>query len=133
MHTRVRRGARAGLRGQGALRWRNHAHERGKSAARSPVHRAAAPGKMALTIGPGDRLGLAGAGHISAIRGFQAWPVLAQQSMRELTLTVRTYADVIDASTWAVFAAGYREPWGADGDHLKTEDQVRTRGQRAAP
>ena len=82
-------------------------------------------GKMALTIGLGDRLGLAGAGHISAIRGFQAWPVLAQQSMRELTLTVRTYADVIDASTWAVFAAGYREPWGADGDHLKTEDQVR--------
>jgi hypothetical protein len=82
-------------------------------------------GSAAITIGLGDRLGLAGAGHIAAISGFRAWPVLAQQSMRELTLTGRTYADVVDAATWAVFAAGYHEPWGADGDHLKTEDQVR--------
>ena len=79
----------------------------------------------AVTIGLGDRLGLAGPGHIAAIRGWQAWPVLAQQSMRELTLTGRTYAKVVDAATWAVFATGFREPWGADGDHLKTAAHVR--------
>jgi hypothetical protein len=82
-------------------------------------------GKMDATVGLGDRLGCAGPGHISAIRRYRAWPVLAQQSVRELTLTGRTFSEVLDASTWAVLATGFREPWGADGDHLKTEDQVR--------
>ena len=83
-------------------------------------------GKMDATVGLGDRLGCAGPGHIAAIRRYRAWPVLAQQSVRELTLTGRTFPEVLDASTWAVLATGFREPWGADGDHLKTEDQVRT-------
>ena len=83
-------------------------------------------GGMDATVGLGDRLGLAGPGHIAAIRRYVAWPVLAQQSVRELTLTGRTFADVLDAATWAVMSGGYREPWGADGDHLKTEEQVRT-------
>ena len=34
------------------------------------------------TIGCGDRLGLASSGHIKAARKVQAYPVLAQQSMR---------------------------------------------------
>jgi tagaturonate epimerase len=77
------------------------------------------------TFGTGDRLGLAGPGHLAAFRRFAASPVLAQQSLRELTLTSRTYEDVLDASTWSVFREGWREPWGADGDHLKTEEWVR--------
>jgi hypothetical protein len=77
------------------------------------------------TFGTGDRLGLAGPGHLAVFRRFAASPVLAQQSLRELTLTSRTYEDVLDASTWAVFREGWREPWGADGDHLKTEEWVR--------
>ena len=77
-----------------------------------------------VTIGLGDRLGIAGPGHLAAIRAYQAAPVLAQQSVRELTLTSRSFSQVIDASTWAVFREGYREAWGADGDHLKTPDQV---------
>ncbi len=52
--------------------------------------------------------------------------MLAQQSVRELTLTGRTFTEVLDASTWAVFREGFREPWGADGDHLKTEEWVGT-------
>ena len=83
-------------------------------------------GRRAVTIGLGDRLGKAGAGHIAAIRARRAWPVLAQQSVRELTLTGRTFAEVLDASTWAVFREGFREPWGGDGDHLKTEEWVGT-------
>jgi tagaturonate epimerase len=82
-------------------------------------------GRMDATVGLGDRLGCAGAGHLAAIRRYRAWPVLAQQSVRELTLTGRTFPEVLDASTWAVLAAGFREPWGADGDHLKTEEQVK--------
>jgi hypothetical protein len=83
-------------------------------------------GRRDVTIGLGDRLGRAGPGHISAIRDRRAWPVLAQQSVRELTLTGRTYAEVLDSSTWAVFQEGFRDAWGADGDHLKTVEWVTT-------
>jgi hypothetical protein len=82
-------------------------------------------GKKEITIGVGDRLGMAGRGHIRAIRGYRASPVLSQQSVRELTLTSRSFTEVLDSSTWAVFAEGFRSPWGADGDHLKAEDKVK--------
>jgi hypothetical protein len=77
-------------------------------------------------FGAGDRLGLAGAGHIQAGRlsGKGIGLVLAQQSARELTRTERTHQDVIDAATWAVLQEGYHQPWGADADHLKTFDDV---------
>ncbi len=82
-------------------------------------------GGEAVTIGLGDRLGLASPGHLRAVAARAAAPVLAQQSVRELDLTRRSYEQVLDAATWAVFQEGYRQPWGADGDHLKTADWVR--------
>ena len=72
------------------------------------------------TIGCGDRLGRATPGHVRAVRQFAAAPVLAQQSMRELTLTHRTYENVVDDVTFLVLQEGYRAGYGADGDHLKT-------------
>lgn len=95
-------------------------------AAPSPLARKAGiAGAPGITFGVGDRLGLAGPGHIHAFRRYSASPVLAQQSVRELTLTNRTFEDVLDSSTWAVFQEGMREPWGADADHLKTADWVK--------
>jgi hypothetical protein len=79
-----------------------------------------------ITFGVGDRLGVANPGHLRSMRGYRACPVLAQQSVRELELTGRDYEQVLDAATWAVFQEGYERPWGADGDHLKTEEWVRT-------
>jgi hypothetical protein len=76
------------------------------------------------TFGVGDRLGVASPGHVRIMNRYHVAPVFAQQSLRELDLTGRTYADAIDAATWAVFQEGYELPWGADGDHLKTEDWV---------
>lgn len=76
------------------------------------------------SCGVGDRLGIAGAGHIRVFQGCGVAPVLAQQSMRELTLTNRTYEDVIDAATFAVFQAGYEGGFGADGDHLKNHADI---------
>ena len=90
----------------------------------APFTAPSALGGSAVTIGLGDRLGHAGPGHLRAVRRFQASPVLAQQSPRELTLTSRTFQEVLDAATWAVFGEGYRGPWGADGDHVKSESQV---------
>jgi len=51
-------------------------------------------------------------------------PVFAQQSIRELTRTQRTADEVMDAAVWAVFQEGYKGKWGADADHLKTEQDI---------
>jgi tagaturonate epimerase len=77
-----------------------------------------------FTIGLGDRLGLASPGHISAVAGRGVFPVLAQQSMRELNLTGRTYQQVLAAAAFGVFQEGWREGYGADGDHLKTVSEI---------
>jgi hypothetical protein len=78
-----------------------------------------------ITIGLGDRLGIASPGHIRLLRDLDVFPVLAQQSMRELNLTGRTYDDVLAAAVWAVFREGYTNGYGADGDHLKTHEEVK--------
>ncbi|OGV33541.1 MAG: hypothetical protein A2020_10405 [Lentisphaerae bacterium GWF2_45_14] len=72
------------------------------------------------TIGCGDRLGLATPGHVAAVKEFEVSPVLAQQSMRELKLTGRTYGDVVSDTVYMVYQSGYKDGYGADGDHLKT-------------
>ncbi len=80
---------------------------------------------MRTTFGVGDRLGIAGDGHVKLFsQNPDFCPVLAQQSIRELTLTNRTFGDVIDAATFAVFRNDYQKPWGADGDHVKTDEEV---------
>jgi len=58
------------------------------------------------------------------VKDIDVFPVLAQQSMRELTQTERTYREVIDCASWAVFQEGYTEGFGADGDHLKTLNDI---------
>jgi hypothetical protein len=90
-----------------------------------PFARPTAFGRTGVSIGLGDRLGIAGPGHLQIIRKTKARPVLAQQSIRELNLTDRTYEDVLDSATWAVFQEGYHLGFGADGDHLKTAAEVR--------
>lgn len=76
------------------------------------------------SMGLGDRLGLATFGHIHALKGTKVFPIFAQQSIRELTMTNRTYEDVIDAAAYAVFAEGYTDGYGADGDHLKSKADI---------
>jgi len=80
--------------------------------------------KKPVSFGLGDRLGIATPGHIDLFLKNEAFPVFAQQSIRELNLTNRTYEDVLDAATFAVFREGYKKGFGADGDHLKTAKDV---------
>ena len=77
-----------------------------------------------FTIGLGDRLGLATPGHVRVVKQYGAFPILAQQSIRELTLTNRTFKDVIASAAFGVFQEGYKDGYGADGDHLKTKDEI---------
>ncbi len=75
----------------------------------------------ATSAGVGDRLGIATPGHIAAFRANPGVvPVLAQQSARELVRTGRSFRDVVDAATFGALAAGWRDGFGADADHLKT-------------
>jgi hypothetical protein len=86
-----------------------------------------APGRVLgkdRSFGLGDRLGIATPGHIKLFEKYDAYPVFAQQSIRELNLTGRTYGDVLDAATFAVFRENFQKTWGADGDHLKTPEDV---------
>lgn len=77
-----------------------------------------------FTIGLGDRLGLATPGHVEAVEGTGAFPVFAQQSIRELTLTGRSFQQVIADAAFGVFQKGYKSGYGADGDHLKTKEEI---------
>ncbi len=76
------------------------------------------------TAGCGDRMGLATPGHVRAVRHFDLVPVFAQQSVRENARTGRTLQNVFDDAMWGIFQEGWRKPWGADADHLKTTADV---------
>ena len=78
-----------------------------------------------MSVGLGDRLGIATPGHIRALQAAPAMrPILAQQSIREMERTMRTPQQVIDSATWGVFQEGWREGYGSDADHLKTREDI---------
>lgn len=77
------------------------------------------------SAGFGDRLGLATPGHVWAARRFSnIASIFAQQSVRENVRTGRTPQQVMDDAIWGLFQEGWRDPWGADADHLKTPGDV---------
>ncbi len=83
------------------------------------------PVGLKTSFGTGDRIGVATPGHICALKPYDVVPVLAQQSIREMTRTGRTPEQVMDDATWAVFQEGYTGGFGSDADHLKTEQDIR--------
>jgi hypothetical protein len=81
---------------------------------------------LAKSVGCGDRLGLATPGHLRAVRACSSGirPILAQQSIREMTRTQRSAQQVVDDAMWGVFQEGWRTGYGADADHLKTFEDI---------
>lgn len=81
---------------------------------------------LRTSAGLGDRLGLATPGHVRAIRKTQGRvaPIFAQQSMREMARTGRTPQEVMDDALWGIFSEGWKEGFGADADHLKTQEDI---------
>ncbi|AEH51163.1 tagaturonate epimerase family protein [Pseudothermotoga thermarum] len=71
------------------------------------------------SFGFGDRIGLATPAHAKVAKDFEVFPIFAQQSVRELSRTGRTYKDVLDDAVWGVFESGYNFEFGADADHVK--------------
>jgi hypothetical protein len=78
------------------------------------------------SFGFGDRLGSATPGHLDALRecGSGIAPIFAQQSIREMARTQRTADEVMQAACSALHEEAFTGVWGADADHLKTEEDV---------
>ena len=71
------------------------------------------------SFGTGDRLGIATPAHLQAFQGKDIFPILAQQSVREMARTERNWQKVLDDTIWGCFETGYIGPFGADADHVK--------------
>ena len=76
------------------------------------------------SLGMGDRLGMATPAHLDAAEPFPVFPVIAQQSPRELTKTLRTFRDVLLDAAMGALEVGFDAPWGADADHIKDEERL---------
>jgi hypothetical protein len=71
------------------------------------------------SFGTGDRLGIATPAHLQAFQDKDIFPILAQQSVREMARTERNWQKVLDDTIWGCFETGYIGPFGADADHVK--------------
>jgi hypothetical protein len=77
------------------------------------------------SFGFGDRIGLANPAHLRSLNeDDDFFPILAQQSIRELSRTIRTADEVMDAAVWAVMQEGWTNGFGSDADHLKTTEDI---------
>ena len=82
-----------------------------------------------LSVGCGDRLGLATPGHARAVRaiwrqGTHIMPIYAQQSIREMARTGHSPEEVLDDASWGVLQEGWRDGFGSDADHLKSDEDI---------
>ncbi|HBY56993.1 MAG TPA: hypothetical protein DEG96_03940 [Candidatus Atribacteria bacterium] len=77
------------------------------------------------SFGTGDRLGIATPAHVRAFKEKDIFPILAQQSVREMERTERNWQKVLDDAIWGCFETGYIGPFGADADHVKKIEDLK--------
>lgn len=82
------------------------------------------PCDMPASFGTGDRLGMVGAAHLQALMRYPVFPVIAQQSPRELVRTGRDFRNVLLSAVAGVLETGYTGKFGADADHIKYQQQL---------
>ena len=80
---------------------------------------------LRASFGTGDRLGIATPAHLQAFEGKEIFPILAQQSVREMSRTERNWQKVLDDAIWGCFETGYEGPFGADADHVKKIEDLK--------
>ncbi len=80
---------------------------------------------LRASFGTGDRLGIATPAHIQSFAGKDIFPILAQQSVREMSRTERNWQKVLDDAIWGCFEAGYIGLFGADADHVKNIKELK--------
>lgn len=82
------------------------------------------PCNKPASFGAGDRLGMVTAAHLQALQSYDVFPVIAQQSPRELVRTGRDFREVLLSAVCGVLETGYTGQFGADADHIKHEQQL---------
>jgi hypothetical protein len=98
--------------------WQNY------RALRGTLSLSPSPCDKPTSFGTGDRLGMVTAAHLQALSRYEVFPVIAQQSPRELVRTGRDFREVLLSAACGVLEAGYVGKFGADADHLKHEQQL---------
>lgn len=73
------------------------------------------------SFGTGDRLGLVSSSHLRILKNYPVFPIISQQSPRELIKTHRDFKDVLLKGILGVLESGYIGKFGADADHIKDE------------
>ena len=76
------------------------------------------------SFGTGDRLGIASAAHLEVLQRYPVFPVIAQQSPRELQKCNRDFQDVLLKAVLGVLETGFTGAFGADADHIKDEEHL---------
>ena len=83
-------------------------------------------GRSQVSVGTGDRLGLATPGQVAAFQryGKGVVPFFAQQSIREMDRLGRDAQSVFDQATFGCVAGGWEGAVGSDCDHIKTTEGI---------
>jgi hypothetical protein len=91
---------------------------------RTVIDIAPTPAGNQPSFGTGDRLGLVSAAHVSVLSKYPVFPIIAQQSPRELAKTGRDFQHVLLKAVMGVLETGYTGQYGADADHIKDEHHL---------
>ena len=79
------------------------------------------PCDRSASFGTGDRLGMVTSAHLAVHGRYRVFPVIAQQSPRELERTGRSFRSILLDAVMGVLESGWTGAWGADADHVKDE------------
>jgi len=77
------------------------------------------------SLGFGDRIGIAAGAHVKLAKEYNFFPVLAQQSVREITKTGKDCESVLHNAVMGAFQEGYKDAWGADADHIRDKEWLK--------
>ena len=79
-----------------------------------------------ISCGFGDRIGIATSIHSQVSKEYNFFPLFAQQSVREITMTGKVCEDVLHSAVVGAFQSGFTGIWGADADHIRDEKWLKT-------
>lgn len=74
-----------------------------------------------ISVGFGDRIGIASGAHVKISKEYDYFPLFAQQSGREISKTSKDCETVLHNAVMGVFQEGYEGSWGSDADHVGDE------------
>ena len=80
---------------------------------------------VSTSVGFGDRLGVTTPAHIRLAKRYNVFPVIAQQSFRELEAAGRGLDEAFADAIFAAFQEGLTEGFGADADEMPSEVRLR--------